>query len=83
MEIYDETDAIRRDDAQIHDEVMVMIGDPDTGRPLLTLSVTKDGHGIIEYDDEIDLAAGIVQLNQLLSRSLRGEIPLAEVRTIQ
>jgi hypothetical protein len=79
MQIRDEEDQIRLEDAFRHDEVMVMVGDPDTGRPLVTFSVTKNGDGLIEYEPG-DLAAGIRQLNQILSQATRGKIPLSEIR---
>jgi hypothetical protein len=81
MQIRDEQDVIRIEDALHYDDVMVMVGDPDTGRPLLTLSVTKEGTGIIEYEPK-DLAAGIVQLNRILAQATRGQVPADEVRTI-
>lgn len=57
-------------DAGAHDELLIMINDPDSGRPLIRLSVTKEGHGIIEADDG-DLAPGIRQLNRVLSDALQ------------
>ncbi len=79
MQITDEADTIRLEDALQHDNVMVMVGDPETGRPLLTLSVTRDGNGLIEYEPG-DLAAGIVQLNTALSKLARGEFPDSDIR---
>jgi hypothetical protein len=79
MQIKDEQDKLRVADALRHDEAMVMVGDPETGRPLLTLSVTKNGDGIIEYEPG-DLAAGIRQLNQILSQATRGKVALADIR---
>lgn len=81
MKIQDEQDVIRLEDALRYDDVMVMVGDPETGRPLLTLSVTEDGTGLIEYEPK-DLAAGIMQLNRILAQATRGQIPVAEVRTL-
>lgn len=74
MRVVDEQDRIRVADAEQHDECLVMIAD-ESGRPLLKLSVTKEGHGIIEADDG-DLAPGIRQLNKILSAALRGETPV-------
>lgn len=79
MQIKDEDDKIRLEDALRHDDVMVMVGDPATGRPLLTLSVTRNGDGLIEYEPG-DLAAGIRQLNRILSGLSRGEVPQADIR---
>ena len=79
MQIKDEQDKIRVEDAKRHDDVMVMVGDPQTGRPLLTLSVTKGGDGFIEYEPG-DLAAGIYQLNQIISQATRGKVALADLR---
>lgn len=79
MQIIDEDDKIRVEDALRHDDVMVMVGDPDTGRPLLTLSVTRNGDGLIEYEPG-DLAAGIRQLNKILSQATRGEVPAEDIR---
>ncbi len=79
MQIRDEEDKLRLADALRHDDVMVMVGDPDTGRPLLTLSVTRNGDGLIEYEPG-DLAAGIVQLNKVLSELSRGEVPQTDIR---
>lgn len=70
MRVSSEEDAQRVADAQEHDECLVMIGE-DGGRPLIRLSVTNAGRGIIEFDTEEDLAAGIRQLSQLLSESTR------------
>lgn len=81
MKIYDEQDAIRRADALVHDEVMVQVGDPNTGQPLLTLSVTKDGNAIVEYEPGA-LATGIRELNKLISKSLRGEVPASHLSVI-
>lgn len=61
----------RVQDAGEHDEVFIMVGDPAGGdRPLLQLSVTKDGYAVIEYEPS-DLAAGIRQLNKVISEALR------------
>jgi hypothetical protein len=79
MQIRDEEDKIRLEDALRHDDVMVMVGDPETGRPLLTLSVTHNGDGLIEYEPG-DLAAGIRQLNRVLSQATRGQIPQTDIR---
>lgn len=68
MRITSEVDGLRVEDAKAHDEVFAMIGDPGSGRPLIKLSVTKDGNGIIEYDEE-DLADGIRMLSRMLSRT--------------
>jgi len=78
MQIRDEESRTRVDDALKHDELMVMLNDPETSRPLLTLSVTKEGTGIIEYEPG-DLAAGIRQLNHVLSTALHGEIAPSDI----
>lgn len=80
MQITDEADVLRLEDALRHDDVMVVVGDPHTGRPLLILSVTNDGNGMIEYEPG-DLAAGIVQLNIALSGLARGEFPESDIET--
>jgi hypothetical protein len=80
MQIKDEQDELRVADALRHDDVMVMVGDPATGRPLLTLSVTRNGDGLIEYEPG-DLAAGILELNKVLAKLSRGEIAAADIRT--
>ncbi len=81
MQIKDEDHAVRVGDAYLHDEVMVMVGDPQSGRPILTLSVTKDGQALIEYEPG-DLAAGIRQLNQIISQGLRGKVALKDLRVL-
>lgn len=78
MRVVDEEDRIRLADAEAHDECLVMIGD-DAGRPLIKMSVTAEGHGVIEADDG-DLAEGIRQLSRLLSKTIRsGDVPGAFV----
>lgn len=71
MQIREEDDVIRLEDAYRHDEVMIMVGDPETGRPLLTLSVTKNGDALIECEHG-NLARGIRQLNEVLSQTISG-----------
>jgi predicted ArsR family transcriptional regulator len=79
VQIKDEQDKLRVLDALRHDDVMVMIGDPNTGRPLVTFSVTRNGDGLIEYEPG-DLAAGILELNKVLAQLSRGQIAPANIR---
>ncbi len=69
MLIKDEATQDRVSDAERHDAVFIMVGEPGTDRPLLKLSVTKWGDALVEFDDG-DLAAGIRQLSAVLSQAL-------------
>lgn len=85
MRITDESALTRIHDAAEHDDVLIIVGelvDDDRERPLLTLSVNKDGDGFIEYE-EGDLAAGIRQLNRILSGSLTGTLDLNGIRVVE
>jgi hypothetical protein len=81
MQITDEDSAQRIEDAGEHDQVMLMVGEPGTERPLIIFSVNKNGDAFIEYDPG-DLAAGIRQLNALLSGSLRGTLETNGLRLV-
>lgn len=69
MRVAHEEDVQRVADAVEHDQCLVMIGD-DNGRPLMKLSVTADGRGLIEAHED-DLAPAIHQLSAILSQSIR------------